>query len=88
MKNKIISFFAGIVISIYSFGASAVTEVVWWDFLGGGDGVRMKQLIDNFNSAIILNNSSTRWTKIFLFFTNEIRTEQLLCIYRDQIGHE
>ena len=54
MKNKIISFFAGIVISIYSFGASAVTEVVWWDFLGGGDGVRMKQLIDNF--SLELNN--------------------------------
>jgi multiple sugar transport system substrate-binding protein len=22
-------------------------DVVWWDFLGGGDGVRMKQLISN-----------------------------------------
>jgi len=64
MKNKIISFFAGIVISIYSFGASAVTEVVWWDFLGGGDGVRMKQMIDNFNEAhpdIQINATTLEW---------------------------
>ena len=25
-------------------------EVIWWDFLGGGDGVRMKALIDDFNA--------------------------------------
>ncbi|MCA9836693.1 MAG: extracellular solute-binding protein [Trueperaceae bacterium] len=29
----------------------AQTKVVWWDFLGGGDGVRMKSLIDDFNSS-------------------------------------
>jgi multiple sugar transport system substrate-binding protein len=26
------------------------TKVVWWDFLGGGDGVRMKKLIADFNA--------------------------------------
>ncbi len=31
--------------------AEAQTEVVWWDFLGGGDGVRMKSLIDEFNTS-------------------------------------
>ncbi len=33
--------------------SAAVAEetVVWWDFLGGGDGVRMKQLISEFNEA-------------------------------------
>jgi len=32
-------------------GAAAAAEtVVWWDFLGGGDGVRMKQLISEFNT--------------------------------------
>jgi multiple sugar transport system substrate-binding protein len=31
--------------------ASAAETVVWWDFLGGGDGVRMKQLISEFNAA-------------------------------------
>jgi multiple sugar transport system substrate-binding protein len=30
--------------------ASAAETVVWWDFLGGGDGVRMKQLIEEFNT--------------------------------------
>lgn len=31
--------------------AHAEETVVWWDFLGGGDGVRMKQLISEFNEA-------------------------------------
>ena len=31
--------------------AFAQTEVIWWDFLGGGDGVRMKALIDDFNAS-------------------------------------
>lgn len=31
--------------------ASAAETVVWWDFLGGGDGVRMKKLIEDFNTA-------------------------------------
>jgi multiple sugar transport system substrate-binding protein len=32
-------------------GAHAKETVVWWDFLGGGDGVRMKKLIEDFNAA-------------------------------------
>ena len=31
-------------------GAQAKETVVWWDFLGGGDGVRMKTLLDQFNA--------------------------------------
>lgn len=31
--------------------AHATETVVWWDFLGGGDGVRMKKLIEDFNAA-------------------------------------
>lgn len=31
-------------------GALATDTVVWWDFLGGGDGVRMKKLIEDFNT--------------------------------------
>ena len=31
--------------------ATAAETVVWWDFLGGGDGVRMKKLIEDFNAA-------------------------------------
>lgn len=37
-----------------AFAASAAhaqETVVWWDFLGGGDGVRMKQMIAEFNEA-------------------------------------
>ena len=34
-----------------SIGSSFAQEnVVWWDFLGGGDGVRMKKLIEDFNA--------------------------------------
>ena len=32
--------------------AQATETVVWWDFLGGGDGVRMKQLIADFNKEM------------------------------------
>ncbi len=31
--------------------AFAQQEVIWWDFLSGGDGVRMKALIDDFNNT-------------------------------------
>jgi len=33
-----------------STAAHAEVVVEWWDFLGGGDGVRMKQLIEEFNA--------------------------------------
>ena len=32
-----------------AFPAAAQTEIAWWDFLAGGDGVRMRALIDRFN---------------------------------------
>jgi multiple sugar transport system substrate-binding protein len=38
---------AGLMTSV----AHAEESVVWWDFLGGGDGVRMKQMIADFNAA-------------------------------------
>jgi multiple sugar transport system substrate-binding protein len=30
--------------------AHATETVVWWDFLGGGDGIRMKKLLEDFNT--------------------------------------
>jgi multiple sugar transport system substrate-binding protein len=33
-----------------SVAAQAKTQVVWWDFLSGGDGVRMKAMIEKFNA--------------------------------------
>lgn len=44
--------------------AAAQTEVVWWDFLAGGDGVRMKALIDRFNEEhpdITINGTTLEW---------------------------
>ena len=47
-------------------GAYAQTvEVTWWDFLGGGDGVRMKTLLDEFNTEhagkIQINATTLDW---------------------------
>jgi multiple sugar transport system substrate-binding protein len=40
-----------LVIAFALVGSSvAQVNVVWWDFLGGGDGVRMKAMIDQFNA--------------------------------------
>ena len=36
-------------LALFATSAQAKEAVVWWDFLGGGDGVRMKQLITDFN---------------------------------------
>jgi multiple sugar transport system substrate-binding protein len=36
--------------ALLATGASAKETVIWWDFLGGGDGVRMKKLLEDFNT--------------------------------------
>jgi multiple sugar transport system substrate-binding protein len=36
-------------LAMFITGAQAQEKVIWWDFLGGGDGVRMKTLIEKFN---------------------------------------
>ena len=64
MKKIILSIFASIILSVTSFSAFAKTEVVWWDLLGGGDGVRMSQMIDAFekeNPDIDIVNSTLEW---------------------------
>lgn len=38
--------------ALFVSNAFAKETVVWWDFLGGGDGVRMKQLITDFNKEM------------------------------------
>ena len=38
--------------ALFAGVAQAKETVVWWDFLGGGDGVRMKQLIGDFNKEM------------------------------------
>jgi multiple sugar transport system substrate-binding protein len=64
MKRNLISLFSGLFLYMIPVSAFAVTEVIWWDFLGGGDGVRMKKLIDNFNSShddIQINATTLEW---------------------------
>jgi multiple sugar transport system substrate-binding protein len=38
--------------ALFTANAMAKETVVWWDFLGGGDGVRMKQMIADFNKEM------------------------------------
>ncbi len=44
---------------------SAAETVVWWDFLSGGDGVRMKKLIEDFNAehagTITIEATTLEW---------------------------
>ena len=50
---------------IWAVGAQAEETVMWWDFLGGGDGVRMKQMIADFNAAhtgkIKIDSTTLEW---------------------------
>ena len=44
--------------------AFAQQEVIWWDFLAGGDGVRMRKLIDTFNTEhpdITITPTTLEW---------------------------
>lgn len=49
--------------------AQAKETVVWWDFLSGGDGVRMKALIDQFNTehadSIEIQPTTLEWGTAF-----------------------
>lgn len=54
--------------------ALAVVELEWWDFLAGGDGVRMKALIDRFNEEhpdINITGTTSEWG---LPFYTKVRT--------------
>ena len=48
--------------------AQAQTTIVFWDFFGGGDGIRMKQIVDDFNksqSDIVVNRTTQTWGNPF-----------------------
>ncbi|MBV9491342.1 MAG: extracellular solute-binding protein [Verrucomicrobia bacterium] len=52
----------------FSAAAQAATTLTFWDFLGGGDGVRMKQIVEEFNksqSDIHINESTLTWGEPF-----------------------
>jgi len=38
------------ILALTAGGVHAKETVIWWDFLGGGDGIRMKKLIADFNA--------------------------------------
>jgi multiple sugar transport system substrate-binding protein len=50
---------------VWTAAAQAQETVVWWDFFGGGDGVRMKQLVEDFNAehagAITIDATTLDW---------------------------
>jgi multiple sugar transport system substrate-binding protein len=51
-----------------TFAFSATTELTYWDFLGGGDGVRNKQIVEEFNksqSEIHVTESTLPWGEPF-----------------------
>ena len=63
MKKGLLALASSILLSL-PMQAMATTEVTWWDFLGGGDGVRMKSLIDQFNTSqsdVKINASTLEW---------------------------
>lgn len=54
------------VVALLTAGSATAQEtVLWWDFLSGGDLVRMKQLIDQFNAAhegeITIDATTLEW---------------------------
>src|SRR5690348_12509114 len=47
---------------------AATTTLTFWDFLGGGDGVRMKQIVEEFNKGqndIRVTQSTLTWGEPF-----------------------
>src|SRR5262245_1084689 len=49
MRNTLTKALATAALIAFATAAQAKETIVWWDFLSGGDGVRMKSLIEQFN---------------------------------------
>lgn len=58
---------AGLLSSVMLVSTASAQEIAieWWDFLGGGDGVRMKTLVEEFNKEhagkIKINGTTLEW---------------------------
>jgi multiple sugar transport system substrate-binding protein len=65
MNRIITKVLATSILAIVASGAMAQETVVWWDFLTGGDGIRMKKLIEDFNAehqgAIEIQATTLEW---------------------------
>jgi len=50
MNRTLMKVLATVALFAFAAGAQAQETVIWWDFLGGGDGIRMKKLLEDFNA--------------------------------------
>lgn len=58
------SILAATAMTLIALPAAAQEKVIWWDFLAGGDGVRMKALIEQFNTEhpdIQIEGTTLEW---------------------------
>lgn len=65
---KSLSLASMLVLGAASAGFAQTTDVTWWDFLSGGDGVRMRALIADFNKEhpdIRINPTTLEWGEPF-----------------------
>ena len=68
MKNIFKTATTFIILSFFSFNASAVTEIVWWDLYGGGDGAKLQKMVDSFNEQhpdINITKTTLEWGNPF-----------------------
>src|ERR1700741_3066299 len=65
---KTLTLVFAVVLSLRAYAPAAPLELTYWDFLGGGDGIRMKQIVEEFNksqSDIHVTESTLTWGEPF-----------------------
>jgi multiple sugar transport system substrate-binding protein len=65
---KTLTLVFAVVLSLRASAPAAPLELTYWDFLGGGDGIRMKQIVEEFNksqSDIHVTESTLTWGEPF-----------------------
>jgi multiple sugar transport system substrate-binding protein len=65
---KTVTLLFAVVLGLRAYATAAPLELTYWDFLGGGDGIRMKQIVEDFNksqSDIHVTESTLTWGEPF-----------------------
>ncbi|HEY2423866.1 MAG TPA: extracellular solute-binding protein, partial [Chthoniobacterales bacterium] len=65
---KTVTLSIAVAFGLSAFASAAPLELTYWDFLGGGDGIRMKQIVEAFNksqSDIHVTESTLTWGEPF-----------------------
>jgi multiple sugar transport system substrate-binding protein len=65
---KTVTLVFAVVLGLRAYAPAAPLELTYWDFLGGGDGIRMKQIVEEFNksqSEIHVTESTLTWGEPF-----------------------